>query len=279
MFSSMKDSTKAIVFTVLVLLLALSFSYIPGIDGFLYMMTPAIATLIMMLVVTRDGYSKSGWKMLGLHKLGFRGWAFALIVPIIPLAVSFGIVWTTGLSSLVIGESFQEGISWTAFPLVLLFLYVKAVLTQSMGEELGWRGYLLPVMMNSMSRKKAMLLNGVIHGVWHFPLIINTNAYHADQNLWLLLPLTVLSTMFLAPVIGELRLRTGSVWTSSLLHTTHNLVWMVLGYMTVNHAEASKYISGDMSIVVVLFYMALTMVIWRRRTFTQDSKNKYVTYR
>jgi len=264
MFPSLKDSTKAVLFTAIALLLALSFSYIPGIDGFAYMMTPTIAVLIMMLLVTRDGYKKSGWARLGLHKLGFKGWAFALIIPIIPLAASFGLVWVTGLSSFAPGDDFQ-GISWASFPLIAVFLFVKTVLTQSMGEELGWRGYLLPVMMNSMSKRKAMLLIGVIHGVWHFPLILNTNAYHADENLWLLLPLTILSTTFLSPVIGELRLRTGSVWTSSILHTTHNFVWLILGVMTVNHSEASKYISGDMSVIVVLFYMGLTLAMWRKK--------------
>jgi uncharacterized protein len=263
MFISMKDSTKAIIFTVLVLALAVGFSFIPGIGGFGYMMTPTIAVLLMMLVITRHGYSKSGWKRLGLHKLGMRNWAFVLIVPIIPLAIGFGIVWATGLASFAPGKDF-EGFPWSIFPLLFVFIYVKAVLTQSLGEELGWRGYLLPLMMNCMGRKKAMLLNGVIHGVWHFPLITMTQAYHAGENLWLLLPLTVLSTTFLAPVIGEIRLRSGSVWTSSMMHTTHNLVWMILGVVTVNHSEMTAYLSGDMSIIIVLFYLGLTMYMWRR---------------
>jgi uncharacterized protein len=260
----MKDSTKAVLFTAIVLLLAVGFCFIPGIGGFGYMMTPTIAVLLMMLVVTRDGYRKSGWSRLGLHKLGMRSWLYVLIVPVIPLAIGYAIVWAAGLSELSPGQDF-EGFSWATFPLLFAFLYVKAVLTQSMGEELGWRGYLLPVMLSSMSKRAAMLLNGVIHGVWHFPLIILTGAYHDGEKLWLILPLTVLSTMFLAPVMGEIRLRSGSVWTSSMMHTTHNLVWLILAVITVDQSEASKYIAGDMSIVVVLFYLGLTLYIWRAK--------------
>nr|WP_245347393.1 CPBP family intramembrane glutamic endopeptidase [Cohnella lubricantis] len=150
----------------------------------------------------------------------------------------------------------------------MIFIFVKTVLTNSLGEELGWRGYLLPVMMGSMGKKPAMLLNGVIHGVWHFPLIINTDAYHAGEQLWILLPLTVASTTFLAPVIGEVRLRTGSVWTSSIFHTMHNWLWLILGTLTVNHSESAQYISGDMSIVVVLFYAAFTFYLWNRKAST-----------
>ena len=34
--------------------------------------TPTVAALIMLLVVTREGYSKEGWKSLGLHRLGLN---------------------------------------------------------------------------------------------------------------------------------------------------------------------------------------------------------------
>jgi len=272
MFQSLKDSSKVIIFTALVLLLAITFSLIPGMNSFIYMMTPTLAVLIMMLLVTRDGYKKEGWKMLGLHKLGLKAWLFAFIVPCIPLIISFVLVWLTGLASIVPQKDFQ-GISWAMFLPVILFVYVKGVLTQSMGEELGWRGYLLPLMVNSMGRKKAMLLNGLIHGVWHFPIIINTDVYHADSKLWIILPFTVLSTVFLAPVIGEIRLRTGSVWTSSMIHTTHNLMWLVLSYFIVNNSEAAKYIFGDMSIAVILFYMGLTFYIWRKKSTPAQANN------
>jgi len=48
-----------------------------GIANYLYMFTPAIAALIMLLIVTRDGYSKGSWKVLGLHRLGIRAWWIA----------------------------------------------------------------------------------------------------------------------------------------------------------------------------------------------------------
>jgi hypothetical protein len=34
----------------------------------LWMSTLTVATLIMLLVVTRDGYSREGWKSLGLQE-------------------------------------------------------------------------------------------------------------------------------------------------------------------------------------------------------------------
>ena len=42
------------------------------------MFTPAIAALIVMLIVTRDGYPKGGWKTLGLHRLNIGAWWIAV---------------------------------------------------------------------------------------------------------------------------------------------------------------------------------------------------------
>lgn len=263
MFTAMKDLRKALLFTGLVLLLAVLFSVMPGMNSFVYMLTPTIATLLMMLVFTREGYTKEGWRKLGLHKLGLNGWLYALLVPMIPLGLGFGFVWISGLSSLVIPDNF-EGFSWGSFPLLVVFLYVKTVLTNSLGEELGWRGYLLPNMLG-LGEKKAMLLNGFIHGIWHFPLIMFTDQYHSGENLWLLVPLTIASTVFLGPVIGTLRLRTGSVWTASMLHTTHNLVWYILAALTVHHSRTATYIAGDMAIFIVAFYAGLTWLMWGRK--------------
>ncbi len=155
------------------------------------------------------------------------------------------------------------GFAWPVAPAILLIVYVKAVLFESLGEELGWRGYWLPRMLG-MGERKATLANGVIHGIWHAPLILNTAEYHAGENLWILFPLMVLSTMFLAPVIGRLRMKTGSVWTASMMHTTHNLAWAVFAELWTSTSDAAAYISGDMSFIVVLFYAVLTAWMWRK---------------
>ena len=41
----------------------------------------------------------------------------------------------------------------------------------SLGEEIGWRGYLLPKLNTMFSRKKTVLLTGLIWGVWHAPIV------------------------------------------------------------------------------------------------------------
>ena len=86
MFKTPTDTSKAAIFTGLVLILAVAAAL--SIDalglasnelawGTVWSITPVLATLIMPLVVTREGYSRKGWKSLGLHRLGLRMWPIA----------------------------------------------------------------------------------------------------------------------------------------------------------------------------------------------------------
>ena len=71
MHTNFSNPQKAGIFTVVVLVLAVAAALV--IDGFglganffayatVWSITPVLATLIMLLVVTRDGYSKEGWR-------------------------------------------------------------------------------------------------------------------------------------------------------------------------------------------------------------------------
>ena len=91
MFTTLTDNSKAAIFTIIVLLLAVTVA--ASIDLFsitseilsivLYMFTPALTALIMMLLITRDGVSRESWKLLGLHRLGLKAWWIAFLLPLV----------------------------------------------------------------------------------------------------------------------------------------------------------------------------------------------------
>src|ERR671920_1893266 len=92
MFTKLTDTSKAAIFTVFVLFLsvgaALSINMLDLGSNMLmwasvWAITPVVATLIMLLVVTRDGYSREGWKSLGLHRLGLNVWWIAFGVTLL----------------------------------------------------------------------------------------------------------------------------------------------------------------------------------------------------
>ena len=70
-----------------------------GITNYLYMFTPAIAVLIMLLIVTRDGYSKGGWKTLGLHRLRIGAWWIAVLAMVLANVIVGAVLWSTPFAS------------------------------------------------------------------------------------------------------------------------------------------------------------------------------------
>lgn len=50
------------------------------------------------------------------------------------------------------------------------------------GEEWGWRGYLLPKLMKTMPMYAAIVLDGILWGLWYLPLIIAGKNYGFDYD-------------------------------------------------------------------------------------------------
>ncbi|WNG43342.1 CPBP family intramembrane metalloprotease [Archangium minus] len=98
------------------------------------------------------------------------------------------------------------------------------------GEEWGWRGYLLPRLL-PLGQWSALVLGGVIWGLWHAPLILLGYNYPQHPVLGVLL-FTVVCVL-LSILLGWMRLATGSIWPAVLAHGSINAlapIVVMLGY-------------------------------------------------
>jgi membrane protease YdiL (CAAX protease family) len=92
----------------------------------------------------------------------------------------------------------------------------------ALGEEWGWRGWLLPRLTSANGMLTGLLLSGAIWGVWHAPLTLLGYNYPSLGS-WA--ALFFIGFCVLAGVlIGWLRLRTGSVWPAVVAHGSLNAV-------------------------------------------------------
>ncbi|HSK82823.1 MAG TPA: CPBP family intramembrane glutamic endopeptidase [Rubrobacter sp.] len=268
MFPKLTDTSKATIFTVLVLLMALAMALLFRAGGLtsegpvigLYMCTPALAALLMLLVITRDGFSREGWKGLGLHRLGLSVWWIAIGVTFLTSLVASAIVWATPLASFVVPEGGLGN------PLLQFLIgVVTMTLTFSLGEELGWRGYLLPQLL-SVGRTRALVVVGLIWAAWHMPLIFLTPLYHSAGNRLIVLPLFVGTIVAASFVFGYLRILTGSVWPASLAHSVHNVAWSTLGALTATSSPVvvNEYLAGDNGILILIATAVVAVWLGRR---------------
>jgi len=257
MFTKLTDTTKAAIFSVLVLCMSVGAALLirmldlPMGYGLatVWSFTPTVAALIMLLVVTREGYTKEGWKSLGLHRLGLSVWWVAFGVTLLITVAATAIVWATPLASFVVPEG---GILNTLIGTLLIQVVILA-LTFSLGEEIGMRGYLQPRLM-SLGRTRALLLVGLVWGTWHMPLYYFMAKLFPVGNVLLFLPLfygTIVAASF---VFGYLRIYTGSVWPASIAHAVHNAAWSTLAALTVASSPVlvNLYLVGDYGILIVI---------------------------
>src|SRR5215203_3015038 len=256
MFTKLTDTNKAAIFSVLVLCLSLGAALVirflelpPGLAMWtLWSITPTVAALIMLLVVTRDGYSKEGWKSLGLHRLGLNVWWIAFGATLLITVAASAVVWATPLASFIMPES---GILNVVINFVMSFAI--AALTFSLAEEIGMRGYLQPRLM-SLGRTRALLVVGLVWATWHMPLYYFVAKLFPVGNVLFFLPLfygTIVAASFL---FGYLRIYTGSTWPASIAHSVHNAAWAVLGALTVTSSPVlvNLYLVGDYGILILI---------------------------
>ena len=96
----------------------------------------------------------------------------------------------------------------------------------AVGEEVGWRAMLFPTLLELIPERAAVLVSGIIWGLWHAPVIAMGHNYGMGYAGF---PLAGICTMTLAcTALGclmcLLRVRTGSVWPCALAHGAFNAV-------------------------------------------------------
>ena len=259
MFTKLTDTSKAAIFAVLVLCLSVGAALLIRFLDFstgavmwsLWSITPTVATLIMLLVVTRDGYSKEGWKSLGLHRLGLNVWWIAFGVTLLITVAASAVVWATPLASFVVPEG---GI---IDPILSFFIFFGiSVVWFALAEEIGMRGYLQPHLM-SLGRTPALLLVGLVFATWHMPLIFlaPVAANFPTGNLLLFFPLFYGTFVAASFFFGYLRIYTGSTWPASIAHAVHNAAWNILGAVTLITAApvlVDVYLVGDFGLLILV---------------------------
>ena len=93
-----------------------------------------------------------------------------------------------------------------------------------LGEELGWRGYMLPKLTQRFSARKAVLISGVIWGLWHAPMIALGHNYGTGYTgfPWLGILAMVVFCVVMGVLFGWFSLITGSVWPAVIAHGALN---------------------------------------------------------
>lgn len=233
----------------------------------LLMWSPGVAALLTMLL-RGIPLREVGWRP-GSVKVLLAGYGLPLLAATV---VYLGLA-GTGLITLNFGALQQEVSRALGAQLspVLIFAITGSVaflfgLLPALGEEIGWRGFLTPLLRSEYSVLKTSLIVGVIWAAYHYPGLL-LGEYHGQGNRWLELSLFTVMILAMSVIMTCLRERSASVWPAAIFHASHNCFLQAwYGPMTVQDAD-SAFWAGEFGagMAVVYSVLAVGMVWWQKR--------------
>lgn len=127
----------------------------------------------------------------------------------------------------------------------------------ALGEELGWRGFLLRET-QAWGFARSSLFTGLVWGFWHAPLILQGHNYpgHPVSGVAAM----TLFTTALTPVLGWLRLRARTVVAPTLFHGGLNAVGILPALFVVGADPLAGSIAGLAGILVLLVIDGVVLV-------------------
>jgi membrane protease YdiL (CAAX protease family) len=124
-------------------------------------------------------------------------------------------------------------ITESMIPQILLALVLSGIVIAPfinmifvLGEEIGWRGFLLPSLLEKYSVGKSILISGVIWGLWHAPITMMGHNYgfgYWGYPITGIIAMCVFCISF-GSFLSYLTIKTGSIWPATLAHGAVNAI-------------------------------------------------------
>ena len=200
-------------------------------------------------------------RMIHQRNLGGEGWCWGktrwqVIGYLLPLAyatAAYGVVWAIGLGTV---GSLPAGLSQ------MFIIGTMNTVVFALGEELGWRGLLVPELAKLTDFTRVSLLSGILWAAWHMPIILFAD-YNSGTPAWFAIPCFSVMVIGLSFAAAWLRLRSGSIWPATLLHASHNF-WIqgVFDAVTVNTGR-TLWFTTEFGLGLAVAGTAIAVVFWR----------------
>jgi membrane protease YdiL (CAAX protease family) len=233
------------------------------------MWCPALAGMLTLRLNGRS-ISDLGWKW-GQTKYQVRSW----YVPILYSSIAYAIVWIFHFGAFGNPEYYDSltktmhlgGSPWisivTGIALMGTYGMIRSV-SSALGEEIGWRGFLVPELSKTTSFTATSLISGIVWSLWHYPILIYGD-YNAGTPTWYGLTCFTVMVISISFVFAWMRLKSGSLWTGAILHGSHNLyIQGIFTPLTRNTGKTSWFID-EFGCILPLVAIVFAIYFWSKR--------------
>jgi membrane protease YdiL (CAAX protease family) len=181
-------------------------------------------------------------------------WLIAISLPFLISAVAFVLV---GASSSGVGAIDVRAFSGYLAPAVLM-----AFTTGPLGEELGWRGYLTPRLLETTNALVASLVVGFLWAIWHVPLYLDSVFSSLADSLTFIAGI-MLTSVIMTAILLHTR---GSVLVAVVYHWLSNVTSGVVDdlFVDIDGGDLGLASLGVEAVVVIILVVALGRDLTRR---------------
>jgi membrane protease YdiL (CAAX protease family) len=200
---------------------------------YLFMYTPLISAVVVRGFITREGFRNTGLG-IGKKKYYLAAWFVPFIIVILTLLVSAALGlgmfnFDPSLLPPAVQPMLEAFGNMPLQDLMYLFLFINTIsavtigMLVTIGEEYGWRSYLIQKLM-PFGKTKALVCMGIIWGLWHASFIAMGFNYGLGYALFPLpgIVMMCIFTTLLGIIFAWLRYASGSIWPCAMAHATIN---------------------------------------------------------
>lgn len=233
------------------------------------MFFPALGVLITR-IVTREGFKNA---MLRLNLRGnvryyLIGWFGPMVLTILGAVLYFMVFPSEFTPDSYLTQMAAQPMPPAALVVVML-LSPWLNLIPCLGEEWGWRGYLLPKVAQRMKFLPTILLTGFIWGIWHAPIIVTGHNYGVGYPGY---PWAGVGAMCLFCIVGGtllsyVTLKVKSCWPAVLAHGALNGTASIGALFLADPMAYDRFIGPvPTGILGAAFYLlAALWIVWKMR--------------
>ena len=242
----------------------------PDMESFvgLGMLAPLAANVIARMI-TKEGFAMTGENsmMLGISfkSKKWMYYLFALFIPWLYTEIS------NALTIIVFPEAYDANLykafgidkGLTYFYPVIIIISAVICSFAALGEEGGWRAYMMPKLIKLMGKKKAFILGGVIWGLWHAPLTCIGHNFGTDYPGFPYLGIAVMCVfcIIMGIILTFVTAQTGSVWPAAFLHAVNNSQPSALYFFTNQQVLNDSMPNPLIGWVFLLIHTAIIAII------------------
>lgn len=207
------------------------------------------AAHILTRLITKEGFPMTGKDslMLGIsfRDKKWRYYLFALFIPWVYFEVMYLLALVLVPDAFDVNMIKELGLeNEIAFASPVLAMVSCMILSfPALGEEGGWRGYMMPKLIKLMGMPKAIVIGGIIWGLWHAPLTCVGHNFGTDYPGFPYVGIIIMCVQctLMGIMLTYITVKTESIWPAAIMHTVNNGNPCILKYFLNTEIFAEKY--------------------------------------